>query len=80
MRKIEQVVAENIKELRKKMGLTQEGLARSAKVSLITVNRIERCLQKPNAANLEAIAIGGKASGTNIDLGTGYLRGLKHHC
>jgi len=38
---------EEIKELRQKLGLTQEGLARALDVSNLTVNRWERGVFKP---------------------------------
>ena len=43
------MTGKEIKEKRIKLGLSQEGLARELKISVVTVSRWERGLQKPRA-------------------------------
>ena len=47
---------ESIKELRHKLGLSQEGLARKLRVSVITVRRWEKGTFKPSPLALLRIA------------------------
>jgi len=64
---IEQIVAANIKKRRETLGWSQLELARNAKLSETTINRIEKARQPARRKNLEAVA---KALGcTREDLG-----------
>lgn len=56
MKTIEEIVALNVKQLRKKRGWSQTELADRAKISLQTVNRLEKMTQATRPSNLAAIA------------------------
>lgn len=56
MKKIEQILAENVVKKRKSLNMSQLELSNLSKVSITTVNRLEKMKQVPQASNLEAIA------------------------
>jgi transcriptional regulator with XRE-family HTH domain len=55
-RGIREVLAANLKERRRKLGLTQEGLAEKARVSTHYIAMIETCKKYPKPDMLEHIA------------------------
>ncbi len=56
MKYLEKLIGDIIVSRRKAAGLTQKDLARIAKISPITMNRIEKGKQNPQGPNLDAIA------------------------
>lgn len=56
MKKVEEIVAFNVREKRRELNMSQVVLAKRAGISLITVNRLEKMRQIPKIENLEAIA------------------------
>lgn len=57
MKTIDQIVAANIRERRVKLGLSQKALAEKAKLSPISLNKIEMGSRPAGKASVEAIAI-----------------------
>ena len=56
MKTIAELVGKNIRARRVSLGITQTDLAKSAKISNITLNRIEKGKQAPQGASLQMIA------------------------
>ena len=56
MKTIAELVGKNIRARRVSLGITQTDLAKSAKISNITLNRIEKGKQAPQGASLAMIA------------------------
>lgn len=56
MKSIGEILGERVRELRLKRGWSQTDLAKNAKVSLQTINRLEKNKQQARGSNLEAIA------------------------
>lgn len=54
---MEQMIGENLKELRKKNRLTQEQLAKELNISASTIRMIEKNLRKPSLDLLEKISV-----------------------
>lgn len=75
MRNIEILIGEKVRQARKRLGLTQTDLAKAAKASLTTINRLEKGKQFPQSDTLDAIVA---ALGMTIeDLTTGFSPGKK---
>ncbi len=56
LRKIEEILSENLRALRKKRGLTQEALAESAELSFRAVQQIEHGINWPSRDSIAALA------------------------
>lgn len=56
MKTIAELIGKNIRARRESLGISQTALAKSAKISNITLNRIENGKQAPQGASLQMIA------------------------
>jgi len=63
MDNIEKIIGKKVRDARLKLGLSQSALAKSAKTSLTTINRLEKGHQFPHSSTLTEIT---KALGISI--------------
>ena len=56
LKKIEQIVAENVKSIREKRGLNQDSLAEKADLSKSTIAQLETAVKYPRKDTVEAVA------------------------
>lgn len=69
MENIEILIGKKVKEARKRLGMSQSDLAKNAKTSLTTINRLEKGKQSPHASTLSEIMRALNLSGSDIILG-----------
>lgn len=56
MENVEKLIGKKVKEARQKLGMSQKDLAKNAKSSLTTINRLENGKQFPHSDTLKEVA------------------------